>query len=367
MYILEIFKHMYSLADYDYELPEDLIAQAPVRQRDHSRLLHLNRKNGAISHHRFAEITAMLAPSDVLVINDTEVIPARLYGKKITGGKVEVLIVNYPEATADASGGRFSCECLIRASKAPKPGTELDFGPELSAVVKEFQNNKFLVEFTAETAFEKILDSQGEVPLPPYIRRPGTETDRHTYQTVYAASKGAVAAPTAGFHFTESLLDGLHQKGIEIAAITLHVSYGTFMPVRVQDIRNHEMHSENYSISKDTASVINRAKAEGRRIVAVGTTSVRTLEYAADESGRIHPHNGTCDLFIYPGYPFKTVDAMITNFHLPRSTLLMLVSAFAGRAHIFSAYQEAVRRRYRFYSYGDAMLIDDADVEQIYV
>lgn len=350
---------MYSLADYDYELPENLIAQAPVEQRDRSRLLHLNRTTGAVSHHRFADIINMLSPSDMLVINDTEVIPARVFGKKATGGKIELLIVNYPETASNAADGRFTCQCLIRASKAPRPGTKLDFGPELSAVVKEFQNNRFLVEFTAKTALENILDRQGEVPLPPYIRRPGTETDRRTYQTVYAAQKGAVAAPTAGFHFTESLLDELRQKGVEIAAITLHISYGTFMPVREKDIRNHRMHSEFYSISEDTASAVNRAKSEGRRIVAVGTTSVRTLEYAADRTGRIHPHSGSCDLFIYPGYRFKTVDAMITNFHLPRSTLLMLVSAFAGREHILAAYQAAIGHRYRFYSYGDAMLIED--------
>ena len=349
---------MYSLDDYAYELPEDLIAQEPVKQRDHSRLLHLNRNSGSVSHHRFADITEMLSPSDVLVVNDTQVIPARLFGKKETGGKVELLIVNYPEAASNSGSNRFSCECLIRASKAPKPGTKLDFGPMLSAVVKDFRDNKFIVEFKAETAFEEILDSQGEVPLPPYIRRPGIETDRQTYQTVYAAKKGAVAAPTAGFHFTDSLLKGLRQKGIQLAAITLHVSYGTFMPVRVQDIRNHEMHSESYSISEETASLVNRAKAEGRRIVAVGTTSVRTLEYAADDAGRIQPHSGNCNLFIYPGYRFKTLDAMITNFHLPKSTLLMLVSAFAGRENILAAYQAAIRHQYRFYSYGDAMFID---------
>ncbi len=354
---------MYSIDDYDYELPEAMIAQVPAEKRDHSRLLHLNLTTGETSHHRFADIIDMLSPSDLLVVNDTKVIPARLFGKKATGGKIELLIVNYPEAASNAAEGRFACECLIRASKAPKPGTALDFGPDLSAVVKDFQNNKFLVEFQAKTALENILERQGEVPLPPYIRRPGRESDRRSYQTVYAIRKGAVAAPTAGFHFTESLLDELRQKGIEIAAITLHVSYGTFMPVREKDIRNHRMHSESYCISEDTASAVNRAKQEGRRIVAVGTTSVRTLEYASDDTGLIHPHSGSCDLFIYPGYRFKTVDAMLTNFHLPRSTLLMLVSAFAGREHIFAAYQEAIRHRYRFYSYGDAMLIDDNKFE----
>jgi S-adenosylmethionine:tRNA ribosyltransferase-isomerase len=352
---------MHSLDDYDYELPEDLIAQTPAEKRDQSRLLHLNRKTGAVAHHRFDAILDLLFPSDLLVVNDTKVIPARLYGQKATGGKVELLIVNYPEAAARQTNGRLACECLIRASKAPKPGARLEFGPDLSAVVKDFRDNKFLVEFSADTAFEEILERQGEVPLPPYIRRPGTEADRQTYQTVYAERKGAVAAPTAGFHFTEALLDRLRQKGIQIVPITLHVSYGTFMPVRDQDIRNHQMHSETYSIPEDTADAVNRAKTEGRRIVAVGTTSVRTLEYAADETGRLQPHTGSCDLFIYPGYRFKTVDAMITNFHLPRSTLLMLVSAFAGRQHILGAYQAAISHGYRFYSYGDAMLIDDKD------
>ncbi len=353
---------MHSIDDYAYELPEDLIAQTPAEKRDQSRLLHLNRKTGAVSHHRFDEIAGLLSPSDLLVVNDTKVIPARLYGQKASGGKVEILIVNYPEAAARAETGRFACECLIRASKAPKPGAKLEFGPELSAVVKDYRDNRFRVEFTANTAFEDILERQGEVPLPPYIRRPGTDADRQTYQTVYAEQKGAVAAPTAGFHFTEALLDKLRQSGIEIMPITLHVSYGTFMPVRAQDIRNHQMHSETYHIPEDTADAVNRAKAEGRRIVAVGTTSVRTLEYSADAAGRIKPHTGSCDLFIYPGYRFKTVDAMITNFHLPRSTLLMLVSAFAGRQNILAAYQAAVRHGYRFYSYGDAMLMDDKNV-----
>ena len=353
---------MHSIDDYDYELPEALIAQTPAEKRDQARLLHVNRKTGAVSHLPFDEIAGLLGPAALLVVNNTKVIPARLYGQKTTGGKVEILIVNYPEAAARQANGRFACECLIRASKAPKPGTKLEFGPELSAIVKAYQDNKFLVEFTADTAFEEILERQGEVPLPPYIRRPGTESDRQTYQTVYAERKGAVAAPTAGFHFTEGLLDRIRQNGIEIAPITLHVSYGTFMPVRARDIRNHQMHSETYHIPEDTADAVNRAKAEGRRIVAVGTTSVRTLEYAADAAGRLQPHTGSCNLFIYPGYRFKAVEAMITNFHLPRSTLLMLVSAFAGREHILAAYQEAIAREYRFYSYGDAMLIDDKNV-----
>lgn len=350
---------MFDIADYDYDLPEVLIAQSPAEKREQSRLLHLNRKSGALSHHRFSDITELLDPSDLLVVNDTRVIPARLYGKKATGGKIELLIINYPDAAAAKEGGRFECECLIRASRAPRPGTELDFGPELQGLVKDFSNSRFTVEFRSAAAFDKILESRGEMPLPPYIRRPEQAADRTRYQTVYAREKGAVAAPTAGFHFTEGLLAALRKKGIEIAAVTLHVSYGTFMPVRVGDIREHPMHSEAYSISETAAQSVNRAKSEGRRVVAVGTTSVRTLEYAADAAGRIVPHSGSCDLFIYPGYTFKAVDAMITNFHLPRSTLLMLVSAFAGKERVFAAYDEAIRHGYRFYSYGDAMLIDD--------
>ncbi len=359
---------MYSLSDYDYELPEALIAQKPAERRDHSRLLHLNLADGGLSHHRFSDNAELLSPGDLLVVNDTAVIPARLFGKKASGGKVELLILNYPQEPA-AAEDRISCECLIRASKAPSPGTHLDFGPELSASVKNSCNGRFTVEFRAQTAFEKILERQGEVPLPPYIRRSSENSaelmerpdDRQSYQTVYAARKGAVAAPTAGLHFTQALLDRLHQKGVELAALTLHVSYGTFMPIRVKDIRDHRMHAETYSIPEAAASAVNRAKSQGRRIVAVGTTSVRTLEYAAGEDGCIRPHTGSCDLFIYPGYRFKTVDAMITNFHLPRSTLLMLVSAFAGKENIFAAYRTAVRNQYRFFSYGDAMLIDDRD------
>ena len=350
---------MFDIADYDYDLPEALIAQSPAERREQSRLLHLNRATGAVSHHRFADIADLLDPSDLLVVNDTRVIPARLYGRKASGGKIELLIINYPEAAAAKDGGRFECQCLIRASRAPRPGTRLDFGPELSGIVKDFSNSRFTVEFRAAAAFDQILESRGEMPLPPYIRRPEQAADRTRYQTVYAREKGAVAAPTAGFHFTDALLEALREKGIEIAAVTLHVSYGTFMPVRVTDIRAHQMHSETYSISEKAAASVNRAKREGRRVVAVGTTSVRTLEYAAGRDGRIAPQSGSCDLFIYPGRTFKTVDAMITNFHLPRSTLLMLVSAFAGKENIFTAYNAAIRHCYRFYSYGDAMLIDD--------
>jgi S-adenosylmethionine:tRNA ribosyltransferase-isomerase len=351
---------MLSINDYDYELPEELIAQNPCERRDHSRLLRLDRHTGRCTHHRFEAIQEMLQPGDVLVVNDTAVLPARLYGRKQTGGRVELLILRFPQDGAETPGGRLSCECLIRAAKAPRPGTRLDFGPELSARVKAVENGRFLVEFKTDAPFDRILETRGEMPLPPYIRRPAAPADRQAYQTVYATRKGAVAAPTAGLHFTRPLLDALQSRGIEVAAVTLHVSYGTFMPIRAVDIREHRMHEESYEIGESAAAAVNLAKEEGRRIVAVGTTAVRTLEYAADPAGRVSAQHGSCNLFIYPGCRFRVVDALITNFHLPRSTLLLLVSAFAGKENLFSAYQEAIQRRYRFYSYGDAMLIDDS-------
>ena len=351
----------YDIGDYDYDLPEDRIAQYPADRREDARLLALDRQTGATMHRRFAELDQLLGPSDVLVVNDTRVLPARLLGHKSTGGKIEVLLIDY-------AGGRqtgetpytFECQCLIRASRTPKPGTELYFGPELTGQVLSAEQGAFTVAFHSRQPFDRVLEQIGRVPLPPYIKRNGQNPqpeDRQHYQTVYAAQNGAVAAPTAGLHFSENLLSRLRKKGVDILPVTLHVSYGTFMPVRVSDIRKHRMHTERYQISESTAEHINSARDEGRRIMAVGTTAVRTLEYAADASGRVSPHQGACDLFIYPGYKFRLVDAMITNFHLPRSTLLMLVSAFAGRQRILSAYQEAVEKGYRFFSYGDAMLI----------
>jgi S-adenosylmethionine:tRNA ribosyltransferase-isomerase len=304
----------------------------------------------------------MLAPSDLVVLNNTRVIPARLYGQKKSGGQVEILIIDYagPHRKSDDQGKRVY-ECLVRASKAPKPGARLLFGPELEAEVKAVCEKTFLLEFFSPKPFADILDQIGEVPLPPYIHREPingrAQKDRESYQTVYAQQKGAVAAPTAGLHFSETLLKQIRQKGIEIIEITLHVGYGTFMPVRVSDIREHLIHSEYYTITDDAAEKVNRAKTQSRRVVAVGTTSVRTLEFAARHNGIVVPESGSCDLFIYPGYEFKMVDAMITNFHLPKSTLLMLVSAFAGREKILNAYQEAIQEKYRFYSYGDAMFI----------
>jgi S-adenosylmethionine:tRNA ribosyltransferase-isomerase len=303
-----------------------------------------------------------LRPGDVLVVNNTAVIPGRLVGKKASGGRVEVLICSFNgNGDPSASNANPVFECLVKAAKPPRLGSSLYFDEQLTARVLERRSGTYWIQFDAEGDFESILDRIGEVPLPPYIRRAAEVKhpcdDRLSYQTVYATEKGAIAAPTAGLHFTPDLLAGLKTSGVGIAAITLHVGYGTFRPVRSQDIRHHHMHSERYSITRAAAQLINTARAAGQRVVAVGTTCVRTLEYVADASGKVAAGSGDCDLFIYPGYRFKAVDALITNFHLPQSTLIMLVSAFAGRDRVLRAYKEAIKRRYRFYSYGDAMLI----------
>jgi len=379
---------MYLLSDYRYDLPEEQIAQHPEERRDHSKLLRLDRKSGAVSHHRFKDIENLLKPDDLVVINNTRVIPARLRGYKESGGKVEVLILDYTGGvTMQKERGYFECDCMIRASKSPRPGAVLLLGVRdagdgatIKARVEGVNGAIFKVRFLFENSaenFDSILEKSGEIPLPPYIRRDGDEKnraegvnstdqierkeqrdDKESYQTVYATEKGAVAAPTAGLHFTDSLMQSLMAKGIEFVTITLHVGYGTFIPVRVDDIRHHQIHSEFFSISALSADAVNRAKSEGRRVIAVGTTSVRTLEYATDGQGRLQCGSGMCNLFIYPGYRFKMVDAMVTNFHLPESTLLMLVSAFSGRDLILSAYSEAVEKKYRFFSYGDAMFLE---------
>jgi S-adenosylmethionine:tRNA ribosyltransferase-isomerase len=349
---------MYLLEDYNYNLPEALIAQNPVAQRDRSRLLFVDRKTRMLGHHRFFDICDLLTPSDVLVVNNTAVIPARLVGQKETGGRAEVLVLGYPDGGKDRMDtGEFICRCMIKTSKRPKDGATLFFDQGLKAKIIDFKDGIYRVKFLYNGRFETLLDRIGRIPLPPYIKRSDSKDDRTFYQTVYASQKGAVAAPTAGLHFSESLLEKLRKKGVKIVAITLHVSYGTFLPVRVSDIRDHRIHSEWYFIGKQTADVINREKAKGNRIVAVGTTCVRTLEYASNQSGVVAHGSGNCDLFIYPGYGFNVVDAMITNFHLPKSTLLMLVSAFAGRETVLKTYEAAIRERYRFFSYGDAMLI----------
>jgi len=348
---------MFSLQDYDYNLPEERIAQKPAERRDGSRLLVLKRDTGHLVHRHFYEIDELLLPSDMLVINNTEVIPGRLYGKKASGGQAEILILNYGSG-AKQEDGAFICRCLVKTAKKPKPGTIIFLEHGIKAEITEAHEGVCTVRFFCNESFESLLYRIGNMPLPPYIRRNiPCNDDKQSYHTVYAAQKGAIAAPTAGLHFTEELLNRLKNKGVTIVPITLHVGYGTFLPVRVSDIREHRMHSEWYSISQETANTVNTAKQEGRRVIAVGTTCVRTLEYAANAEGKLNEGIGECNLFIYPGYRFKLADAMITNFHLPQSTLLMLVSAFAGRKTILKAYQEAIDKQYRFYSYGDAMLI----------
>jgi S-adenosylmethionine:tRNA ribosyltransferase-isomerase len=349
---------MYSLADYDYDLPDELVAQVPSERRDRSRLLRLERSTGRVSHHRFDEIAGRFSAGDVLVVNDTAVVKARLLGQKETGGRVEVFLLDYAGGSRLSDPRRFACECLVKSSKPSRPGTRFIFPAGLSGRVVAAGDGTCRVEFSGDEDFDALLDRVGHVPLPPYIRRADAPQDQRAYQTVYAAVRGAVAAPTAGLHFTPGLLQRLRDLGVVIAPITLHVGYGTFAPVRAADIREHRMHAERFAIPEATAAAVHAARISGRRVVAVGTTAVRTLEFAADAQGRIAAGRGTCDLFIYPGFRFKAVDAVITNFHLPKSTLLMLVSAFAGRENILNAYREAACERYRFYSYGDAMLIE---------
>ncbi|MBW2108494.1 MAG: tRNA preQ1(34) S-adenosylmethionine ribosyltransferase-isomerase QueA [Deltaproteobacteria bacterium] len=350
---------MYALSDYDYTLPAELIAQAPLARRDHSRLMVLDADGRTIRHHRFSDLDSLLHAGDVLVINDTRVVPAKLSGTKDTGGRLEALILDYP---GEITPQGIVCECLANVSKPLRKGATVFFGPEKTrATVLERTAVGYRLVLHVTHTLDALLERIGEVPLPPYIKRNGRRAigcdDRRSYQTVYAKRHGAVAAPTAGLHFTAELVDMLKAKGVEIVSVTLHVGYGTFSPVRVGDIRKHSIHAEPYELTKHAAATVNAAKAQGRRVIAVGTTSVRVLEHASHASGVLRHGSGLCDLFIYPGYRFKIIDGLITNFHLPRSTLLMLVSAFAGRDFILKAYKEAVSKRYRFYSYGDAMCI----------
>ncbi|HIZ43189.1 MAG TPA: tRNA preQ1(34) S-adenosylmethionine ribosyltransferase-isomerase QueA [Firmicutes bacterium] len=336
--------------DFDYDLPEELIAQDPLEDRSASRLMILDKETGEIRHRIFRDITDELAPGDCLVINNTKVIPARLFGiKEGTGATIEVLLLKRRENNI--------WETLVKPGKKAKPGTVLSFGGGLlkGTVAEVADEGNRLIRFSYEGIFEEILDQLGQMPLPPYITHP--LKDKNRYQTVYAKYDGSAAAPTAGLHFTEELLDQIRAKGVEIASVTLHVGLGTFRPVKVDRIEDHHMHSEFFRIEQEEADKINRAKENGHRVIAVGTTSCRTLESAADEKGRLEAKSGWTDIFIYPGYRFKCIDALITNFHLPQSTLLMLVSALAGRDHILAAYEEAVRERYRFFSFGDAMFI----------
>ena len=337
------------VSDFNYNLPEELIAQVPIHKRDESRLMVLNRETQTIEHKIFKDIINYLEPGDCWGRNNTKVIPARLYGKKETGANVEFLLLNNIEGD--------TWECIVRPGNKLHPGTKVIFGDGLlkANVLEVMQGGTRKVEFNYNGIFNEILDQIGLMPLPPYIHETLKEKER--YQTVYAKYEGSAAAPTAGLHFTPELLEKLQEKGVEVANVTLHVGIGTFRPVKEDEVEKHDMHSEHFYIKKEDAEKINKAKKEGKRIISVGTTSCRVLETIADENGFVKETEGDTKIFIYPGYKFKCLDALITNFHLPQSTLLMLVSALAGKDYILKAYNEAVREKYRFFSFGDAMLI----------
>lgn len=337
-------------SEFTYDLPPELIAQHPLPDRSASRLLCLNKASGAIEHRHFTDITEYIKPGDCLVLNDTRVLPARLYGQKEnTGGKIEFLLLNRIS--------RDEWEVILKPGRKAKPGARFTFGGgKLTAeILRTVNDGNRIVRFFYSGLFEHVLDELGEMPLPHYITEPLQDKER--YQTVYSKHNGSAAAPTAGLHFTKELLAQLEQKGISLAYVTLHVGLGTFRPVKVDDVENHKMHSEFYVVDQKAADVINHARANGGRIIAVGTTSTRVLETAADKNGIVTAGSGWTDIFIYPPYQFKAVDALITNFHLPESTLLMLVSALAGKEYMMNAYDQAVKERYRFFSFGDAMFI----------
>lgn len=337
-------------SDFYFDLPQELIAQDPLEDRSASRLLMLNKMTGETKHLVFHEIIDYLNPGDCLVLNDTKVIPARLMGiREDTGASVEVLLLKRRENDI--------WETLVKPGKKARPGMKLVFGNGLlhAEVLEVVEEGNRLIRFRYEGIFEEVLDALGEMPLPPYITH--KLQDRNRYQTVYAKYEGSAAAPTAGLHFTKQLLDAIEKKGVEIAYVTLHVGLGTFRPVKTENILEHKMHSEYYQITKEAAEKINRVKKRGNRVICVGTTSCRTIESAADDDGKLQEGCGDTNIFIYPGYQFKVLDALITNFHLPESTLIMLVSALAGRGAVLSAYEEAVREKYRFFSFGDAMFI----------
>lgn len=336
--------------DFYYDLPEELIAQDPLEDRSSSRLLVLDKKSGAVSHHVFKEIIDYLHEVDCLVINDTKVIPARLIGSKVgTNAKIEILLLKRKSDN--------TWETLVKPGKKAKVGAKISFGDGLliGEVVDIVEEGNRLIRFTYDGIFEEILDQLGQMPLPPYITH--QLEDKNRYQTVYAKHNGSAAAPTAGLHFTPELLEAIKKKGVDIASVTLHVGLGTFRPVKVDEITEHHMHSEFFQITEEAAQKINHAKENGGRVICVGTTSCRTIESAADEDGHLKACSGWTEIFIYPGYKFKVLDCLITNFHLPESTLVMLVSALAGREHVLAAYEEAVKERYRFFSFGDAMFI----------
>ena len=336
------------VTDFDYDLPQELIAQTPVEPRDSSRLLVMDKKTGELEHRHFFNLPEYLKPGDVLVFNDTRVIPARLHGFKTTGAHVEVFLLTRKNAT--------DWEVLVKPGKKLQKGARIKFSDELSCEILDTTDfGGRIARFQYDGIFEEILDRLGETPLPPYIHE--KLADKERYQTVYSREQGSAAAPTAGLHFTKEQLAELKEYGVNLGFVTLHVGLGTFRPVNVENIEDHVMHKEYYSISQETADLIMNTKAAGKRVIAVGTTSIRTLESAADGVGRISGKSGWTDIFIYPGYEFKLVDGIVTNFHLPKSTLIMLISAFAGREFVLKAYETAVQEKYRFFSFGDAMLI----------
>ncbi len=337
-------------SDFYFDLPQELIAQDPLEDRSASRLLVLNRQTGAVEHHHFKEITNYLRPDDCLVLNNTKVIPARLLGvKEDTGAAIEVLLLKRRDSDV--------WETLVKPGKKARPGAKIVFGDGClkAEVLEVVEEGNRLIRFDYEGIFEEVLDRLGEMPLPPYITH--KLQDKNRYQTVYAKYEGSAAAPTAGLHFTEELLAHIEEMGVHIAYVTLHVGLGTFRPVKADNLSEHHMHSEHYEVTPETADLINRTKESGGRVICVGTTSCRTVESAADENGWVQPGRGDTEIFIYPGYRFKVLDCLITNFHLPESTLVMLVSALAGRENVLAAYREAVEERYRFFSFGDAMLV----------
>lgn len=336
-------------SDFNFELPEELIAQTPLERRDSSRLLTLNKNTGAVGHHHFYDLPDFLRPGDCLVLNDSRVLPARLIGHRPTGGTCEVLLL--------VDWGEGCWECLVRPGKKLRTGAQIIFGQgQLTATIeRELEDGKRLVQFHYQGIFLEILEELGKMPLPPYIKAELENQER--YQTVYSKVVGSAAAPTAGLHFTPELLDNIQEMGVKVCYVTLHVGLGTFRPVKAENIRDHEMHSEFCMISQETADIINETKRNGGRVICVGTTSCRTIESFAAEDGTMTQRSGWTNIFIYPGYRFKVLDALVTNFHLPQSTLIMLVSALAGREHVLNAYQEAVKEKYRFFSFGDAMFI----------
>ena len=338
-----------NLQEFHYQLPDELIAHYPQTERSASRLLCLEGNSGQLAHRVFTDLVEQVNPGDLLVFNNTRVIPARVFARKATGGQVELLVERVTGAT--------TALCQIRASKSPKPGTDIYVTDDVVLTVQGREGTFFAVAVTSGQALDEVLAEHGHMPLPPYIERPDEISDWERYQTVFAEQPGAVAAPTAGLHFDDALLQGLRDKGVDMAYVTLHVGAGTFQPVRVETIEEHQMHKEALEVPAAVCEQVAATRARGGRVIAVGTTSVRCLETAADESGVLSPYRGDTDIFIYPGYRFKCVDALVTNFHLPESTLLMLVSAFAGKDHVMAAYAAAIEQQYRFFSYGDAMFM----------